>query len=202
MWSPFVAMAAVDEDDILTMTTTFSSHGLLSECDPVRMTMFFSGVIDILWWCWWWRCTADASYRFEAETKWSRFCSDVSLQWRHNERDGVSNHQPHDCSLNRLFRRRSRKHKSSALLAFVRGIHRWPVNSPHKVPGTRKIFPFDDVIILLWCWWWWCTADASYRFEAETKLSRFCSNVFKIIFAGNVLYCDSNFTHVYSYGSI
>ena len=32
-----------------------------------------------------------------------------SLQWRHNQRDGVSNHQPHDCLLNRLFRRRSKK---------------------------------------------------------------------------------------------
>ena len=31
------------------------------------------------------------------------------LQWRHNDRDGVSNHQPHDCLLNRLFRRRSKK---------------------------------------------------------------------------------------------
>ena len=40
-----------------------------------------------------------------------------------------------------------RKHQSSASLAFVRGIHRWPVNSPHKWPVTRKIFPFDDVII-------------------------------------------------------
>ena len=33
-----------------------------------------------------------------------------------------------------------RKHQSSASLAFVRGIHRWPVNSPHKGPVTRKIF--------------------------------------------------------------
>ena len=39
-----------------------------------------------------------------------------------------------------------RKHQSSASLAFVRGIHRWPVNSPHKGPVTRKMFPFDDVI--------------------------------------------------------
>ena len=38
-----------------------------------------------------------------------------------------------------------RKHQSSASLAFVRGTHRWPVNSPHKGPVTRKIFPFDDV---------------------------------------------------------
>ena len=33
-----------------------------------------------------------------------------------------------------------RKHQSSVLLAFVRGIYRWPVNSPHKGPVTRKIF--------------------------------------------------------------
>ena len=39
-----------------------------------------------------------------------------------------------------------RKHQSSASLAFVRGIHRWPVDSPHKGPVTRKMFPFDDVI--------------------------------------------------------
>ena len=40
-----------------------------------------------------------------------------------------------------------RKHQSSASLAFVWGIHRWPVNSPHKWPVTRKMFPFDDVIM-------------------------------------------------------
>ena len=40
-----------------------------------------------------------------------------------------------------------RKHQSSATLAFVRGIHRGPVNSPHKWQVTRKMFPFDDVIM-------------------------------------------------------
>ena len=44
-----------------------------------------------------------------------------------------------------------RKHQSSALLAFVWGIHRWPVNSPHKWPVTRKMFPFDDVIMCSVC---------------------------------------------------
>ena len=39
------------------------------------------------------------------------------------------------------------KYYSSASLAFVREIHRWPVNSPHKGPVTRKMFPFDDVIM-------------------------------------------------------
>ena len=45
-----------------------------------------------------------------------------------------------------------RKHQSSASLAFVWGIHRWPVNSPHKWPETRKMFPFDGVIMDLLCW--------------------------------------------------
>ena len=40
-----------------------------------------------------------------------------------------------------------RKHQSSVSLAFVRGIHRGPVNFPHKRPVTRKMFPFDDVIM-------------------------------------------------------
>ena len=42
-----------------------------------------------------------------------------------------------------------RKHRSSASLTFVRGIHRGPVNSPHKWPVMRKMFPFDDVIMWL-----------------------------------------------------
>ena len=41
-----------------------------------------------------------------------------------------------------------RKHQSSASLAFVGGIHQWPVKSPHKGPVTRKMLPFDDVIMV------------------------------------------------------
>ena len=40
-----------------------------------------------------------------------------------------------------------RKHQSPASLAFVRGIHRSPVNSPHREPVTRSMFPFDVVIM-------------------------------------------------------
>ena len=40
-----------------------------------------------------------------------------------------------------------RKYQSSESMAFVRGIHRGPVNSPHKGPVTRKMFPFYDVIM-------------------------------------------------------
>ena len=68
-----------------------------------------------------------------------------SLQWRHNDHNGVSNHQPHGCLLNRLFRRRSKK--TSKLR--VTGPSPVPVNSPHKETVTRKMFPFDDVIMFL-----------------------------------------------------
>ena len=40
-----------------------------------------------------------------------------------------------------------RKNPSSASLAFVTRIHRWPVNSPHKGTASRKMLPFDEVIM-------------------------------------------------------
>ena len=48
-----------------------------------------------------------------------------------------------------------KKHQSSVSLAFVWGIHRGPVNSPHKWPVTRKMLPFDDVVMKgQWCGSW------------------------------------------------
>ena len=47
--------------------------------------------------------------------------------------------------LNHVFR--CRKHQSSASLAFVNGIRLWPVDSPHERPVTRKMFPFEVVIM-------------------------------------------------------
>ena len=74
--------------------------------------------------------------------------SHASLQWRHNWWDSVWNHQPHEGLLNSLFRRRSKKTSKLRALAFVWGIHRGQVNSPHKWPVTRKLFPFDDVFMI------------------------------------------------------
>ena len=72
-----------------------------------------------------------------------------SLHWRHNDHDGVSNHQPHDCLLNRLYRRRSKETSKLRVTGLCVGNSPGPVNSPHKGPVTRKMFPFDDVI--MWC---------------------------------------------------
>ena len=67
-----------------------------------------------------------------------------------------------------------RKHQSSASLAFVLGLRRWPVNYPHKWPVTRKMFPFD-VIIMVWmgnclftqC----CILIDSYRAELPDRIN-------------------------------
>ena len=72
-----------------------------------------------------------------------------SLRWRHNDHDGVSNDQPHGCLLNRLFRRRSKKTSKLRVTGLCVGNSPGPVNSPHKGPVPRKMFPFDDVIM----WW-------------------------------------------------
>ena len=42
-----------------------------------------------------------------------------------------------------------RKHQSSVSLVFLWGSHRWPVNSPDKGPVTWKMFPFDNVIMMV-----------------------------------------------------
>ena len=123
----------------------------------------------------------------------STIIGNITLQWRHNERDGVSTHRPHDCLLNRSFRRRlllliiinlillysdiivgpmasqitsltivystvysgadHRKHQSSASLAFVRGIHRWPVNSPQMASNAGNVSTWWRHQHAIWtCW--------------------------------------------------
>ena len=69
------------------------------------------------------------------------------LQWRHNGRNDISNYQPHHCLLNHLFRCRSMKISKLCITGFWMGIHQWLVNSQHKWPVSRKMVPFDDIII-------------------------------------------------------
>ena len=56
-----------------------------------------------------------------------------------------------------------RKHQRSASLAFVQGIHRWPVNSPHKWPVTRKMFSI----------WWrhhaWSITENMFNLVTSTR---------------------------------
>ena len=76
-----------------------------------------------------------------------KFEHNCSLHWYHNDHDGVSNHQPHGCLLNRIFGRRSKKTSKLRVTGHCAGNSPGPVNSLHKGPVTRKMFPFDDVIM-------------------------------------------------------
>ena len=62
-------------------------------------------------------------------------------------RDGVSNYQPHDCLLNRLFRHKSKKTSKLRVTDLCDGNSPETGGSPHKWPGTWKMFPFNDVIM-------------------------------------------------------
>ena len=71
----------------------------------------------------------------------------LTLQWRHNGRDSVSNHQPHDCFLNRLFRHRSKKTSKLRVTGLCAGNSPEAGEFPAQMPVTREMFPFHDVIM-------------------------------------------------------
>ena len=70
-----------------------------------------------------------------------------TLQWRHNERDGDSNHQAHDCLFNHLFRRWWKKTSKLRVTGRCEGNSPVTGEFPAQGPVTRKMFPFDDVIM-------------------------------------------------------
>ena len=87
------------------------------------------------------------------------------LELRHSERDSFSDHQPHDCLLNRLFRRRSKKTSKLRVTGLCAGNSPGTGEFPAQKAVTRKMFPFDDVsmsvrnLVMPPCWWY---KDAIY----------------------------------------
>ena len=71
----------------------------------------------------------------------------MTLQWRHNERDGVPNHRRLDCLLNRLFRRRSKKKSKLRVTGLCEGNPRETGGFPSQRPVTGEMFSFGDVIM-------------------------------------------------------
>ena len=71
-----------------------------------------------------------------------------SLQWRDNGPHGVSNHQPYHWLLKRLFRRRSKKTSRLRVTGLCEGNSPVTGEFPAQRPVTRKMFSFDDVIMI------------------------------------------------------
>ena len=96
-------------------------------------------------------CIYILSKSYSVQLRYILFCFTISflfiqfftLQWRHNERDGVSNPQPHDCLLNRLFRHRSKKTSKFRVTGLCEG------NSPvtGEFPSQR---PVNAVNVSIW----------------------------------------------------
>ena len=74
-----------------------------------------------------------------------------ALPWRHDECNGVSNHRRLDCLSNRLFRRRSKKTSKLRVTGICDGNSPVTLEFPHKWLVTRKVFPFDHVIMDIKC---------------------------------------------------
>ena len=66
------------------------------------------------------------------------------LLWRHNDHDGVSNHQPHGCLLNRLFRRRSKKISKLRVTGLCVG------NSPGTGEFPAQMASYAENISIWW----------------------------------------------------
>ena len=71
-----------------------------------------------------------------------------TLRWRHNEQHSVSNHQPHDCLLNRIFRRRSKKTSKIRVTGLCARNSPGTGGFPAQMASYAEMFPFDDVIMI------------------------------------------------------
>ena len=93
------------------------------------------------------------------------------LQWRHNGRDSVWNHQPHDCLLNHIFRRRSKKTSKLRITGLCAGNSPGTGAFPAQMASNVKNVPFDDVIMRCEITVMWITPDLTYK---STMVSTSC----------------------------
>ena len=103
--------------------------------------------------------------------------SSITLQWRHNERDGDSNHRRLDCLFNRFFRHRLKKTLKLIVAGLCEGEttdDRW---FPHKGPVARKSFPFEGVPMVAVKTWW---HSAKAGVKASFVFVR-CKNIASVI---------------------
>ena len=122
------------------------------------------------------------------------------LQWRHNGLDSVSNPQPHDCVLKRLFRHRSKKTSKLRVTGLCAGnsLETGELPAQHKGLVTRKMFPFDDVIMFSLCQCWTNFQDDSTNYyliiNSLTHSGQMASSKLVSIDSGNGLVPHSNKT--------
>ena len=96
----------------------------------------------------------------------------IALQWRHNGRDGVSNHQPHDCFLNRLFRHRSKKTSKLRVTGLCAG------NSPEAGEFPAQMASNAENVSIWWRHHGWCVTNPDIStFRTAAYLSNIEGNI-------------------------
>ena len=112
----------------------------------------------------------------------------VPLQWRHNGLDGVSNHQPHDYLLSRLFGRRSKKISKLRVTGLCEGNSPGTGEFPAQMTSNAEMSPFDDVIMNkrpvspLWTTLSTCHLNASYATIGAAFLSVHLRYILVVLF--------------------
>ena len=112
---------------------------------------------------------------------WRKCCSsyDKSLRWRHNDHAGVSNHQPHGCLLNRLFRRKSKKTSKLRVTGLCAG------NSPGTGEFPAQMASYAENVSI-----WWRHHVASYRMPKSALLYSTFDSWWKIWFYDDMVFYD------------
>ena len=96
----------------------------------------------------------------------------MPLQWRHNGHDNVSNHQPHDCLLNRLFRRRSKKTSKLRVTGLCAGNSPGAGEFPSQMASYAEnvsMFPHKASDAELW-WFRWSASEQAVKNTIETPV--------------------------------
>ena len=114
-----------------------------------------------------------------------------TLQWRHNEWDGVSNHWRLVCLLNRWSRRRSNKTSMLRVTGLCAGISPVTGEFPAQRPVTQIEFPFDDVIM-----------NAHYIFQVQLVLLQYTQDCNAPIFASREVTPLGRIIYTLFYGAI
>ena len=109
------------------------------------------------------------SWLLDNDKPWCSHKHIESLRWCHNERDSVSNHQPHDCLLNRLFRRRSNKTSKLRVVGLCAG------NSPRTGEFPAQMASNTENVSIWWRLYVFTKNSAWYQSEywnAKTNITR------------------------------
>ena len=119
----------------------------MSICTPSQIhvcTYFeynFDTHVDLICLC---RMIPSSGWRFHHY----QTCLSCASQWHHTEHDDVSNHQPHQCLLSRLFGRRSKKTSKLRVTGLCAGNSPGTGEFPAQTSSNAEMFPFDDVIMV------------------------------------------------------